>query len=213
MKSKYTWMKRSLAAWLALVLMVPLLQAETWMRYQSRPGSKLKIEGTSTVHDWTVEGGIISGFMELESNFPLDSTAAVPESAKLNAKVEVVVPVKTLKSGKTLMDEVMMGAMNEEKFKQIQYKIESISIKTRKQGSAPEFEAKGSLTICGVTRPNSMSVTFEKVSDTRLKVTGETPLKMSDFGITPPAPPIGLGLIKTSDDVKVVFEWITALRK
>jgi len=213
MKSKYTWMKRSLIGWVALVLAVPLLQAETWFRYQARPGSKVTIEGTSTVHDWSVEGGIISGFMELESNFPLNSASAVPESAKLNAKVEVVIPVRALKSGQTLMDEVMLGAMNEEKFKQIRYKLESISLKPRNEGKALQFEANGVLTISGVSKPNSMLVSIEKVSDTRLKVTGETPLKMTDFGIKPPAPSIGLGLIKTGDDVKVVFEWITALRK
>lgn len=213
MKSKYTWMKRSLAGWMAVVLAVPLLSAETWMRYQARPGSKVAIEGTSTIHDWTVEGGIISGFMELESNFPLDAAAEVPESAKLNAKVLVSIPVRSLKSGKELMDDVMRGAMNEEKFKQIQYKLESISLKPRKAGKALEFEANGVLTVSGVSKPNSMLVTIEKVSDTRLKVTGETPLKMTDFGITPPAPKIGLGLIKTGDDVKIRFEWITALRK
>ena len=213
MKSKYTWMNRGLVGLLGLVLAAPLLQAETWLRYQARPGSKVKIEGTSTIHDWTVEGGIISGFMELESNFPLNPDADVPESGKLNAKVEVSVPVRSLKSGKTLMDGVMLGAMNEEKHPRIQYKLSSISLQPRKKGDSLQFAAKGLITVSGKTLPNSMMVTIEKVSETRLKVIGETPLKMTDFGIKPPAPSIGLGLIKTADDVKVLFEWIIALRK
>jgi hypothetical protein len=32
---------------------------------------------------------------------------------------------------------------------------------------------------------------------------------MTDFKIEPPAPAIGLGLIKTGDDVKLSFEWLT----
>jgi hypothetical protein len=38
-------------------------------------------------------------------------------------------------------------------------------------------------------------------------------VKMTDFGIEPPAPKIALGAIKTSDDVKLTFEWITAPKK
>ena len=213
MKSKYTWIKKGLVGLLGLVLAAPLLQAETWLVYKARPGSKVKIEGTSTIHDWTVEGGIISGSMELESNFPLNPDADVPESGKLNAKVEVSVPVRSLKSGKTLMDGVMLGALNQEKHPRIQYKLNSISLKSHKKGEPLQFAAKGLLTISGKALPNSMTVKIEKISETRLKVIGETPLKMTDFGIKPPAPAIGLGLIKTADDVKVLFEWVVALRK
>ena len=207
-------MKRGLVGWLALVLAAPLLQAETWMRYQARPGSKVTIIGTSTVHDWEVKSGIISGFMELESNFPLDPGAEVPESGKLNAKVEVAIPVRSLKSGKTLMDSIMLGAMSEEKHPKIEYKLSSISLQPAPEGKdALQFEAKGVLTVSGVSRPSTMIVKIEKTSPTRLKVTGETPLKMTSFGIKPPAPSIGLGLIKTADDVTIKFEWVAAFRK
>ena len=213
MKSKNTWIQKTLLSLIALMIAVPALRAEEWVRYQARPGSKIKIEGTSTVHDWAVEGGIISGAMELESNFPLDPAVKAPDSAKLNARVQVSIPVRSLKSGKTLMDDVMRGAMNEEKFKLIQYKLDSISMKPHKPGDALEFEASGVITVSGVSKPNKMTVKIEKISDTRLKVVGETPLKMTDFGIAPPAPSIGLGLIKTADDVKVTFEWVAAQRK
>jgi hypothetical protein len=43
-----------------------------------------------------------------------------------------------------------------------------------------------------------------------LKFSGTTALKMTDFGIQPPAPSLALGLIKTGDDVKITFEWLTA---
>ena len=36
---------------------------------------------------------------------------------------------------------------------------------------------------------------------------------MTDFKIDPPAPKIALGLIKTGDDVKLIFEWMLAPRK
>jgi hypothetical protein len=65
--------------------------------------------------------------------------------------------------------------------------------------------------VAGVTRTNTMPVTIERVETTKLKVTGVTALKMTDFGIKPPSPDVpGLGaLIKTGDDVKITFDWLT----
>ena len=46
----------------------------------------------------------------------------------------------------------------------------------------------------------------------RVTFSGSTKVKMTDFGIKPPAPSIGLGLIKTGDDVTLSFEWKTVRR-
>ena len=197
-----------LSLWL-LALVLPSSAAEIWIRYQGRPGSKLKLEGTSTIHDWTVEGKIIGGFLELESNFPLESSAKPPADAKLNAKVEVDIPVTSLLSGKQLMDEVMYEAMKQKQYPKIQYRLKQITLKPAVQTGPLQFDAVGELTIAGMARTNSMIVTIERVDPTRLKVKGATAIKMTDFGVKPPAPNIGLGLIKTGDDVKITFEWVT----
>jgi hypothetical protein len=47
-----------------------------------------------------------------------------------------------------------------------------------------------------------------KVDDKKLKVSGKTKVKMTDFKIEPPAPKIALGAIKTADDVTLTFDWI-----
>jgi hypothetical protein len=36
---------------------------------------------------------------------------------------------------------------------------------------------------------------------------------MTDFKIEPPAPALALGMIKTGDDVKLIFDWTVAQRK
>jgi hypothetical protein len=50
-----------------------------------------------------------------------------------------------------------------------------------------------------------------KVTDTTplnlMKVTGTTTLKMTDFKVEPPAPKLALGMIKTGDEVKLIFDW------
>ena len=208
MNAPFSQIRTALLGLLLLTQILPA-SAETWIRYQGRPGSKLKLEGTSTIHDWTVEGKIIGGFLELESNFPLDSSAKPPADAKLNAKVEVDIPVTSLLSGKQLMDEVMYDAMKQKQYPKIQYRLKQISLKPGAKAGPLQFDAVGELTIAGMMRTNSMVVTIERVDPTRLKVKGESPIKMTDFGVKPPAPNLGLGLIKTGDDVKISFEWVT----
>ena len=176
------------------------------IRYEAEPGgSKMKIDGTSTLHDWTVECGVIAGFMELDATFPDGSATPIA----VTPRVEVSIPVRQLKSGKKSMDSVMHDAMKQEKFPRIEYKM--IGLKP-KAGAAGQFDAIGALTIAGVTKTNTMSVTIARAAGNKLKVTGGTAVKMTDFGIKPPSPDVpGLSaLIKTGDDVKLSFEWTTA---
>jgi polyisoprenoid-binding protein YceI len=178
------------------------------VRYDAQPvGSKAKMEGTSTIHDWTMESAVIGGFMEVDAKFP---ESALTDSAAAKPKVEAFMPVRSFKSYNKRMDEVMQETMSEPKYKKIEYKLIELKPKS-KPGStgALQFDAVGALTINGVTKTNTMPVAIEK-KDGKIKVTGSVPLKMTDFGVKPPAPTIGLGLIKTGDDIKISIEWLTA---
>jgi len=191
---------------LFLALSVSTSYAES-VRYDAEPGSKVKIEGTSTVHDWTVEGQIIGGFMEVDSSFKLDPGL---KSITVNPKVQAAVPVRSLKSGKKRMDEVMREAMKEKTHAKIDYQLLSLKVKEAPttSGGPTSLDAIGTLTIAGVTKTNFMPVIME-MSGKSLKVTGKTKLKMTDFGIKPPAPELAMGLIKTGDDITISFEWLT----
>ena len=194
----------SLVAVLALTALS--LRAEDWVRYVGQPESTLSIDGTSTIHDWTVETSAVGGTMELET-----STDADLKNLKVKPKVAVSIPVRSLKSGKKPMDAVMYDAMNQKDHPKIEYKlIDMKSMGGTASGPGYNFDATGALTIAGVTKTNTMAIRIERVDKTKLKVTGNTTVKMTDFGIKPPAPSIGLGLIKTGDEVKLKFTWVTA---
>ena len=183
-----------------------LVRGESWIKYEAQPGSKVRIEGTSTIHDWTVESQMIGGAMELDT-----STAADLLSMKVKPKVEVAIPVRSLKSGKKPMDTVMYNAMKQADHPKIEYRLGELTPKGA--GEKPDtfvYTATGALTVSGVTRTNLMTVNISRIDKNQLKVTGTTNLKMTDFGIKPPAPDLALGLIKTGDDIKITFEWITA---
>ena len=72
------------------------------------------------------------------------------------------------------------------------------------------FDSKGELAVAGVTNKVAFPVTMTRVDKNKMKTTGATNVKMTSFGIQPPAPKIALGLISTGDDVKIAFEWNTA---
>jgi polyisoprenoid-binding protein YceI len=204
MKTTYRSFASSVLGTFGMALALLSVHAADTVRYNSVPnGSKLRMDGTSTIHDWYAESAVVGGFLEADAGFP--------ESAKgpVQPKVEVNIPVRQLKtSGGKRMDAVMQEHMKALEHKSIQYKVIELVPKGAANGGTVNFEAKGASTISGVTRTNSMPVTVAKVGDKQIKVTGTTPLKMTDFGIKPPAPDIGLGLIKTGDDVKLKFEWV-----
>ncbi len=174
------------------------------VRYTSVPNeAKMRMDGTSTIHDWHAESGVIGGSIEADASFPDAS------KGKVSPKVEVNIPVRALKSsGGRKMDSIMQEHMHMAEHKMIKYQVIELVPKGANAAGGVDYTATGALTVSGVTRTNSMPVTISKTGD-RLKVVGSTPLKMTDYGVKPPAPDIGLGLIKTGDDITLKFEWTT----
>ncbi len=186
----------------ALATVVPAGAAD--VRYTSVPNEcKMRMDGTSTIHDWHAESGVIGGSIEADAGFP---DAA---KGKVSPKVDVNIPVRTLKSsGGRKMDAIMQEHMKAVEHKMIKYRVLELVPKGPNAAGGVDYEAKGTLTISGVTQTNNMPVTISKAGD-KIKILGATSLKMTDYGVKPPAPDIGLGLIKTGDEVKLKFEWVT----
>jgi len=200
---------RPLLSALALFAGALALTAEN-VTYNAVPGSKLKMDGTSTLHDWTVESSLIGGLLEWDAAFD-----AAPKAGKVpGAKVESLILVRSLKSGKTAMDSVMQDAMKAAEHSKITYKLKELTLKEAPaSATAPMlFDSDGEITVSGVTKPLKMPVAAVRDGD-KLNFTGSATLKMTDHGIKPPAPAVGLGLIKTGDEVKITFEWVTARKK
>lgn len=206
---------------LAIVLFASLslliVSAADVIRYNAKPGSKVSISGTSTIHDWTMDGQIIGGFMEFPEGIEFDQSKSALTGATgdtINARVEATIPIRSITSGHDGMDEVMQQAMNEKAHPKIQYHLTEMKLKTPHAAATPfEFDTKGELVINGATNVIAMPVTIEGVDKAKLKVVGKIPLKMRDYKIKPPAPDIGLGLIKTGDGVTISIEWLLARPK
>ena len=111
----------------ATLTLAGAVSAQDLARFAAQPGSKVKIDGTSTVHDWTVEGGIIGGVLELDSKFVADPAKAQP--GKVPAKGESTIPVRSIKSGKKSMDDIMHAAMKQAQHPQIKYRLTELTLK------------------------------------------------------------------------------------
>ena len=106
------------------------------------------------------------------------------------------------------MDRLMCEAMKETNFSTIDFHLTELKLQQPHAAGQPfVFDAKGELAIAGVTNKVSFPVTFEPLGKDSIKVTGVAKLKMTDYKIDPPAPNIGLGLMKCGDDIKIVFQW------
>ena len=182
----------------ALILALPI-RADL---YKAKFGlSQLTIYGNSSVHKWEVETKVIGGFLNVNS-------ADLSKIGTAKAAGTVIVPVRQLKSGKKRMDEVMHAAMNEQKHKLIKFTITALKVKSIKDGVSA-CTGSGSIEINGVKKPLSFDVNIAEKGE-QLTVSGITPIKMTDFKITPPSPKLPTGNITTDPEVKISFDWVVA---
>ena len=196
------------------------VQAAEMTKYYAKSGSKMRMEGTSNIHDWQVEGTLIGGYFEVGPNFPSEpGQAATP--GKIEAHAEPFIMVRSLKSlekdGKPYsdkMDDVMYDKLKAQDSPKIVYHLTEFTLKeAAKSKDAPYVcEAKGQLVVAGVTNQITMPVNVLPLGEKKLKISGTTTVKMTDFKIDPPAPKIAMGMIKTGDEVKLIFDWMVVQR-
>ena len=193
---------------LALVVSALTTNAADRVRYRSSPPSMMKIDGTSTIHDWSATTKLIGG------SFLCGESLADPKAlkpGKFDGTVSAIIPASSFScSSGSAMDKVMREAMGADKHKLILYKSTELTVKGVNADGSVTLGSKGSLTVSGVTKPISMDVNMTATDGgKKASFKGKVVVKMTNHGIKPPAPSVGLGLIKTGDEVTLSFEWKT----
>src|ERR1035437_1477894 len=190
-------------------------------RFAARSGSRVRIEGTSNIHDWQVESSLVGGFLEVGLGFPMEPGQTL-QPGPVQAQAEVFIQVHSLKSldkdGKPYsgkMDEIMYESLRSKQYPRIGYRSTELILKGATNVNEVlqyEFDTRGELVVAGVTNEITMPVFVVPLDRGRVKISGITALKMTSFQIAPPAPAVALGLIKTAHDVIVQFDWVVAAR-
>lgn len=192
---------------IGLLFLGTALSAE---RFNAAPGSMIRLEGTSSLKAWTMEGDTVNGQVTLDPAVVKTLTPATWRSVgDQAASVAVTIPIASIRSGDDRLDRVMAEALKAKRNPVIRYDMTSSALLEAK-GPTLMMKTTGNLTIAGVTRPVSMDVAGTRTSDGRYVLAGRVPVKMSEFGITPPTVMKG---VTAGDEVKVTFRWVIAPRE
>lgn len=212
-KSRIPLLRATLAM---LVCAATVGAADAPIQYKAVPnGNTVLIQGTSTLHPWEMKGLLIGGSMEIPAGVVFDTNqATIPglKDGKLSSAVKVNIPVRTIRSEADHLPEYMERLMQEHlkatNFATISYHASELELQTpHKPGEPFTFDAAGELAIAGVTNKVDFPVTISPVDADKIKVHGQTKLKMTSYGVTPPAPDFGLGMMKCGDEVTIIFDW------
>lgn len=173
-----------IAAAILFVFSVNPLQAQEL--FVLAPGTDIKVEGTSTLHDWEMVSKGARGQATIELNGSKLATVS-----DLNVSLEA----GSLKSGKGQMDDIAHETLEAKKHPQISFELKEVQ-----QITDDAIKAAGNLTIAGNTRPVVMVVNY-KVNGNAISFTGTKDIKFTDFKIDPPK--AMFGTIKTGNDLKL----------
>ena len=145
-----------------------------------KENSEISIIGTSNVHDWSSVVG----------EFDL----SVMVNSKSILEVYFKADVKSIKSGKSLMDKNIYKALKSNDFPEIEFESKTLKIEGNK------IIGKGTLTIAGQSK--DINVNFETIKNNKnYIVSGTLVMKMTDYGVDPPTSVFGI--IKSGDEIKL----------
>jgi len=190
---------------LAILLVATVAVATDRVRFAPAATSTIKITGTSTLHEWSMEGSTINGAIDIAPEIAADPLKPEAWKSEKCALVTVTIPVAAIKSEHDRMNHIMLGAMKAGANPDIRYELTE-AVGEKNGDDAFVVKTKGKLTVAGITRDLQMSVTAKRDGEKRYLLTGEAPIRMTDFGITPPV--TMLGTLKTGNDVRVSFRWV-----
>ncbi len=188
----------------ATLLVAAVLLTAGWMtgadllRLDVQPQSKLRVEGTSSIHAWTCDVSTFTGSIEA------DAAGTQPASAlEALSRAVITVPTSNLECKNGTMNKKTLEALKASKHPTIQYSLKDAQVQSEGSDGWTTMKATGLLKIAGVEKPVTMTVKGQKVEN-GFRFTGETPLLMSDFDVDPPT--AMLGTLKTGDRVTIHFD-------
>lgn len=172
------------------LLLTAATLAQQTTKYESTAQSRIWVDGTSTIHDWTCEVGNVSADIAAEDGFSNLSKAVI------------TVKSSALECKNGTMNKKALSALNAKKHPTIRFAATSNQVTT--SGDDVKIATTGQLELAGVTKTVKTTVAGKIQSDGSIRFTGTLPIKMSDYGIDQPT--AMLGTVKTGNDVKVRFD-------
>jgi polyisoprenoid-binding protein YceI len=156
--------------------------------YKAQPTSKIKVNGSSNIHDWDMTASV----------FTIDATFKIADNQLADVTaLSFTLPVKNLKSSKDLLNDRAYKALKASQHTRMTYVLTSADVVPAQK----LIKANGKLTIAGVTKDVPLQVNYVVNADGSITCKGVKKIKMSDFGVEVPS--FMMGAMKTSDDLEI----------
>jgi polyisoprenoid-binding protein YceI len=189
--------QKKIRPFLLLLIFSPLATvAQTAYQLMQSGSSSVKVTGTSNVHDWSMT----SKQFESTGTFNFNSLGEMTDVTAL----KFTLAIKSLKSGKSAMDERTYKTLNATEFPKISYRLNFATI-TMVQANRYSIQTTGILTIAGKTQSFSMKVMALVNADGSISCHGSENLMLTDYGIEPPS--FMLGAMKVGNNLVIHFEF------
>ncbi len=173
------------------------------INYSITDSTKMTITGTSTLHDWTSTVTQVNGFVEVDEKFAKNGKIKKGDEIKT---VSIQVPVKSIVSPRgATMDKKTYEALKSEQHPEIIFKLENNEV-TSVSGESFSINAKGQLTIAGVTKNVEFPVEGKLMSEQRISFSGAYKLNMKEYEMVPPS--AMFGQIVTGEEVEIKFNLV-----
>ncbi|MFI1773575.1 YceI family protein [Thalassobellus citreus] len=178
-----------LSLFVIILFTINLSQAQQFNLNNSE--STLTVLGTSSLHDWHITEETQSGTIVFEN---IDNC---------NIKdCNIIMNAESLKSGKNSMDKNTYKALKTDDYKTINFQLTNVEEVTNKGNGIYSVKSIGNLTIAGVKKQIILNFTAS-INGSKINLTGEKKIKMTDFNINPPK--ALFGTITTGDDITIKF--------
>lgn len=170
--------------------------------FQIDPSSELRLEGATNINRFTCN---------CAEKFPKDTYELVQNDHAyiLNLRnTDFRLSTSRLDCGRKAINTDLRKALRAEEFPYIRIEIQSIRLPedspTLSSESWATLPVKTQITIAGTRRPLHLAVQAKSLGDGHYQLRSKTEVAMSDFGIEPPKPM--LGMIKVEDHITISFD-------
>ncbi|NNE29115.1 MAG: YceI family protein [Saprospiraceae bacterium] len=133
--------------------------------------SSIKIEGTSTLHNWKSDAKDFSVKAKRHGSI---------------ISVQAMVQVASIKSGNSILDKKTIRSLKGKEFPTILLNARDLSIRNDQK-----IIGSGELTVAGKTQTLPLDLSLSSSADGSINVCADISINMTDFGIKPPVALMG----------------------
>lgn len=183
---------RLLALLLPAALVLGAAVGVSAQRYVVSDGSLFRIDGTSTMGRYSCIAGRVAGAGDIPPGGPVSA--------------EVTVGVASFDCGISRMNRDFRNALRSQAHPTIRFTLvdaETLEAEAHPGAWVP-VRVRGRLSLAGVERAVDIRAQGRRAGGGHVRIRGEHPMRMTDFGIDPPS---GLlGAVRAHDQITVRFE-------